>query len=137
MQKLAKNHHLTIIVICFIALCIIPQNWRQISQILKELEQSSFPSDLAQAYQRKVPWNAQKWQNIDNLDSNLLYGAHFTNMDKLLIPAWVSNHMHSKVWNEITYPFLNFNGCTVEVLEWISDFILHFIMDVITYPYWD
>ena len=32
-----------------------------------------------------------------------------------LIPAWISNHMPSKVWGEITYPFLNFNGCTVEV----------------------
>ena len=28
---------------------------------------------------------------------------------------WISNHMPSKVWDEITYPFLNFNGCTVEV----------------------
>ena len=42
--------------------------------------------------------------------------------------------MHSKVWDEITYPFLNFNGCTVEVYEWISNFIPHFIIDVITYP---
>ena len=25
------------------------------------------------------------------------------------------NHIHYKVWDEITYPFLNFNGCTVEV----------------------
>ena len=32
-----------------------------------------------------------------------------------LIPAWISNHMPGKVWDEITYPFLNFNGCTVEV----------------------
>ena len=32
-----------------------------------------------------------------------------------LIPAWISNHIHYKVWDEITYPFLNFNGCTVEV----------------------
>ena len=32
-----------------------------------------------------------------------------------LIPAWISNHMPSKVWDEITYPFLNFSGCTVEV----------------------
>ena len=31
-----------------------------------------------------------------------------------LIPAWISNHMPSKVWDEITYPFLNFNGVTVE-----------------------
>ena len=32
-----------------------------------------------------------------------------------LIPALISNYIHYKVWNEITYPFLNFNGCTVEV----------------------
>ena len=29
-----------------------------------------------------------------------------------LIPAWISNLMPSKVWDEITYPFPNFNGCT-------------------------
>ena len=32
-----------------------------------------------------------------------------------LIPACISNHMHSKVWDEITDPFLNFNGATVDV----------------------
>ena len=32
-----------------------------------------------------------------------------------LILVWISNHIHVKVWDEITYPFLNFNGCTVEV----------------------
>ena len=32
-----------------------------------------------------------------------------------LIPTWVSNYMSSKVWGEITCPFLNFNGWTVEV----------------------
>ena len=31
------------------------------------------------------------------------------------ISAWISNYMPGKVWDEITYPFLNFNGCTVEV----------------------
>ena len=30
-------------------------------------------------------------------------------------PTWISNHTLSKVWEEITYPFLNFNGATVEV----------------------
>ena len=34
---------------------------------------------------------------------------------KKLIPAWISNYMPGKVWDEIIYPFLNFNGCTVEV----------------------
>ena len=32
-----------------------------------------------------------------------------------LIPAWISNCIHYKLWDEITYPFQNFNGCTVEV----------------------
>ena len=39
--------------------------------------------------------------------------------------------------DEITYPFPNFNGTTVEVWEWISNLILHFIRNVITYPFWD
>ena len=54
-----------------------------------------------------------------------------------LIPAWIDNHMPSKVWDKITYPFPNFNDATVEVSEWISNFIPHFVMGVITYPCWD
>ena len=44
--------------------------------------------------------------------------------------------MLNKAWDEITYPFLYFNGATVEVEEWISDYITHFIFDVITYLCW-
>ena len=32
-----------------------------------------------------------------------------------LIQAWITNYTHYKVWDEITFPFLNFNGATVEV----------------------
>ena len=52
-----------------------------------------------------------------------------------LIPAWISDHMPSKMWDEITYTFSNFNGRAVEFWEWVSNFI--FIMDVITYTWWD
>ena len=45
--------------------------------------------------------------------------------------------MPGKVWDKITYPFLNFNGCTIEVKEWISNFIPYIIMGVITYPCWE
>ena len=51
--------------------------------------------------------------------------------------AWISNYIHYKVWDEITYPFLNFNGVTAEFQEWISNFISHFSGHVITYPLWD
>ena len=30
-----------------------------------------------------------------------------------LIPAWMSNHLPSKMWDEIIYPFPNFNGSTI------------------------
>ena len=29
----------------------------------------------------------------------------------MFIPAWIDNHMFSKVCDEITYPFRKFNGC--------------------------
>ena len=38
-----------------------------------------------------------------------------------LIPTWKSNKVPSKVWDESTYLFPNFNGATVEVWEWISN----------------
>ena len=41
------------------------------------------------------------------------------------------------MWDEITYPFLNLSGCTVEVYEWISNFILQFTGRVVNYPCWD
>ena len=31
------------------------------------------------------------------------------------IPAWISNYIHYEMWDEITYPFLNVNGATVEI----------------------
>ena len=54
-----------------------------------------------------------------------------------LIPTWIGNNTHSNVWNEFTYLFPNFSGRTVEVWEWISNFVAHFIGHVIIYPYWD
>ena len=58
-------------------------------------------------------------------------------MVEMVVEAWLSNHMPSKDWDQITYPISNFNGRTIEVWKWISNFISHFVMDVITYPYWD
>ena len=54
-----------------------------------------------------------------------------------LLPAWIGMYIHYKVWVEITYPFPNSNGATVEVWEWTSHFIPHFTRCAITYPCWD
>ena len=40
----------------------------------------------------------------------------YTKHGLTLIPAQISNYLHYKVWDEITYPFPNFNGATVEVM---------------------
>ena len=43
-----------------------------------------------------------------------------------LIPARISNHMPSKVWDEITYPFSQTSmAAAFTVWEWMSDFISH------------
>ena len=47
------------------------------------------------------------------------------------------NYIHYKVWDEIIYPFPNFNSCSVEVWEWKSNFIQHFTGHVVIYPNWD
>ena len=71
-------------------------------------------------------------------DMSPTFGKHVTLTQKLTLrnfnQACISNHMHSKMGDEITYPFPNFNSCAVEVLQWVSNFIPQFIMDAITYP---
>ena len=42
-----------------------------------------------------------------------------------LIPAWMSNHMHGKMWDEYAYPFPNFDGCTVDFSELGIDNLFH------------
>ena len=49
------------------------------------------------------------------LVTSCLHVAPFTNMVLNLTPAWISNHTPSKMWDEVTYPFINFNGATVDV----------------------
>ena len=73
-------------------------------------------------------------QNINNIE---WYYIDTLCSEYLAIFMRISNHMHSKVRNENTYPFPSVNGRCVEYWEWISNFIPHFIMDVITYPCWD
>ena len=51
------------------------------------------------------------------------------------IPAWIRNHNNYKGWDELTYPFLSFNGAVVGIWEWISNFIPRFARHVITHPY--
>ena len=48
-------------------------------------------------------------------------------------PAWISNNIYLKAWDEIIYPSPNLNGATVEVWELISKFIPYVPGHVITY----
>ena len=50
------------------------------------------------------------------------------------ISAWIYNHISSKHWDEITYPFPNLIGCIVEACDGICNFIPYFIMCITTYP---
>ena len=45
--------------------------------------------------------------------------------------------MPSKVWDEIIYPYPNFNCATVEVWEWINNVTPHFINDHVLDIQWN
>ena len=55
-----------------------------------------------------------------------------------LIAARMDKWIHyDKMWDEVIYPFPNFNGRTTDVWKWISNFIPQFPGHLITYPCWD
>ena len=100
------------------------------------------------------PWiyylNQYKWQEMNGSPSLILllsnhknywsfvkplqYVTHFTEWLNS-IATQKSNHLPCKVWDGITYPFPNLNGCTVDVWKGISNFIPSIIIDVII-PWW-
>ena len=52
-----------------------------------------------------------QWLHLHVMSLPVVSSGTFLN----LILAWISNDTHYKVWDEITNPFPNFNGATVEV----------------------
>ena len=80
-----------------------------------------------------------KWYQVvtDVGIANGLYPGVFLLLTLTLVPAWRSNQILGKGWYENIYPFQNIKDCTVEVWVRISNFIPHFIIDVITNPCWD
>ena len=49
-----------------------------------------------------------------------------------VIPPWISDYIHYKVWDEFTYPFTNFTGATIEIWEWIGNFLMHLACDYLS-----
>ena len=76
------------------------------------------------SFSLRIRDNITRWYN--NWDP---FYNHLT-----IIPVLISNGKHYKVWDDVTSPFPNFNGCTVDVCEWIRYLITHITAHVITYP---
>ena len=103
----------------------------QITEILRELDRTSFIEGHLKLMPSECSQGSAKW--APGLDG-FLYQATLLLTWVYFNPALISNHMTGKVCGEITYPFPNFSGCTLEVWECISKFTTHFIMDVTTWP---
>ena len=52
---------------------------------------------------------------FNDFSQNISTSGPFHYHGLTLFPACIDNHIHYKVWDEITYPFKHFNGATVEV----------------------
>ena len=79
-------------------------------------------------------------EQINLTNPNLSKGDQYTVQGPLLL-TWNNlnrsidmqlHPFHYKVWDEITYPFPNLTGASVQVWEWINSFFPHFSGLVIT-----
>ena len=77
--------------------------------------------------------NWEKQKNV--ISNNQLYWERHKGPLSLtwtnFIPEWISNHVSSKVWDEISNPFPHWNGATVNVWQWINNFSSYFITDLL------
>ena len=80
--------------------------------------------------------NAHRWQCLGMINALWNNRSCYLGCLLTLTPVCVNNYTHCKVWDEITYPFANFDSGTIVVWEWLSNFIPHFTRHVITYPCW-
>ena len=65
-----------------------------------------------------IAWRRTEDKSLDKPVMTLLSdatGGPFYQHGLTLIPACISNKIHYIVWDDITHPFLNFNGYTVDV----------------------
>ena len=64
-----------------------------------------------------------EWLYKYHLGNNFLISAWWWDRDipgnsvntLYMYPTWISNYIHYVIWDEITYPFPNFRGATLEV----------------------
>ena len=61
---------------------------------------------------------------------------HLEPLVLILKPAWISNHMPSKVWDEFSNPFQT-STVVPSKFGMFSNFIPLIMIDVITYPCWN
>ena len=79
-------------------------------------------------------WKNRSRKSYDNITTTKQSTAELLECVLTLIPAWINNNIHYTECDEFIYPFPNFNGCTIEILKWMSNFTLHFNGHVIRYP---
>ena len=81
-----------------------------------------FSEGIYRLYNISFAWLREVITGVIIIVSLVVSGMTGKVVDALLtlIPAWINNQIHYKVWDEITCPFPNFNGETVEVWEGIN-----------------
>ena len=125
-----------VMVCCLTTSHYLHQCWLITKEVLRHLREGNFTGNAQDihtwyGFEKLLIYTTALFHRGQWVQPPITYGP----LNSLtLIPAWSSNHKPGTVWDEITYPFPNVNGATPKVWEWISNFILYCIMDVITHP---
>ena len=98
--------------------------WKHESSVSLAFVQGIHRGPVNSQHKWPVTW---KMFAFDDVIKKSGMGGPNNNTTGLIIPSWMSNYIHFKVWDEIVYPLPNFNGAIVKVCEWIS-IIIHILL---------
>ena len=112
--------------------CVPSQNQKQIILVCKYIywrliytHDNTYIYCNAGSLHMSPKWSLFLWTGCLIYESDLCWpGSQALTNRWINFPAWISNNIHYFVWDEITYPYPNFNGCTSDVWEVISSHIL-------------
>ena len=89
------------------------QRYWSVSEVFGPSSVMSLGNGLMPKWQQTLTQTISDSLVVTKSNEHILGTPSLTQKTQVSIPAWINNHMPSKVLDDITNPFPNVNGCTI------------------------
>ena len=139
----AMASQITSLTIVYSTVCLFRHRWKKTSKLCvtgfcaaNSPVTGKFPAQrVSNAENVFIWWRHHEWPRLRDCSLSSWWPHTLPGYLFISYKIHPKNYAHGSrfvAWDEITYPFPNFNGYTVEVWEWISKFTTQFLLDVMT-----